>query len=168
MHGHPRASSQRDSRRDGQVAQGVVDDGFDGFADKGLDQQRLGFLLGKAAGAQIEQEAFVECAGGGAMAAGASSAKISSSGLLSASASSDSSNARVIILASVFCASGRTMMRPWNTEWARSSTTARKTSRLEQFGTVWSMNSVVSACWLAVEQVDAVGLDLRAFARRIR
>src|ERR1700722_7740449 len=41
-----------------------------------------------------------------------SSAKISSSGLLSASASSDNSSARVIILASVFCAFLRTMMRP--------------------------------------------------------
>ena len=70
MHAHPRASSQRSPRGDRQIAQVVVDDGFDRLADEGLDQQRLRVLLRQAAGAQIEQQRFIQRAGGRAMAAG--------------------------------------------------------------------------------------------------
>ena len=47
-------------RQNHQIAQIVVDDGFGGFADKGLDQQGLGFLLGQAARTQVEQQALIE------------------------------------------------------------------------------------------------------------
>ena len=69
MHAHPRAASQRCAAEIAARA-GVAGDGLDGLADEGLDQQRLGFLLGKAARPQIEQQALVERAGGRAMAAG--------------------------------------------------------------------------------------------------
>ena len=55
--------------------------------------------------------------------------------------------ARVIILASVCCAPGLTMMRPWNTPWASSSSTDLNTSRLWQLRALWLTTSVVSACW---------------------
>ena len=70
MLGHARRLQPALRGRDREFAQIVIDDGFDRLADEGLDQQRLGFLLGKAAGAQIEQQALVERAGGRAMAAG--------------------------------------------------------------------------------------------------
>ena len=70
MHGHPRASSQRCAVAIASFAQVVAGNGFDGLADEGLNQERLGFLFGKAPGAQIKQQAFVERAGGGAVTAG--------------------------------------------------------------------------------------------------
>src|ERR1700693_825992 len=52
-----------------QIAQVIAGDLFDRFADKRLDQQRLGLLLGEAARPQIKQQAFAARAGGRAMAA---------------------------------------------------------------------------------------------------
>jgi hypothetical protein len=53
-----------------ELAQSVIGNRLDGFPDERLDQQRLRFLLGKAARPQVEQQAFVESAGGGTVTAG--------------------------------------------------------------------------------------------------
>ena len=52
------------------LAQAIIGDLLDGLTDEGLDQQRLGLLFGQAARLQVEQQAVIERAGGGAMAAG--------------------------------------------------------------------------------------------------
>src|SRR6201999_2994439 len=56
--------------RNRQLAQAVIGDLLDRLAYKGLDQQRLGFLLGQTTRTKIEQQAVVERAGGRAMSAG--------------------------------------------------------------------------------------------------
>ena len=77
-----------------------------------------------------------------------SSAKISSSGLLANSASSERSSARLIILESVFCAPGSTMILPWNTPCDWPSIAALKYSWPPQCGAAWLTTSVVSRCCL--------------------
>ena len=67
---HPRADRESAlGRRYREFAKCVIGDLLDRLADEGLDQQRLGFLFGKPARAQVEQQAVVERAGGGAVSA---------------------------------------------------------------------------------------------------
>ena len=77
-----------------------------------------------------------------------SSAKISSSGLLANSALSERSSARLIILESVFCAPGSTMILPWKTPCDWPSIAALKYSWPPQRGAAWLTTSVVSRCCL--------------------
>ena len=147
MHGHPRAASQRCAAAIASSRRSSLTIDFDGLADEGLDQQRLRFLLGKPARAQVEQQALVERAGGGAMAAGDVVGEDLELRLVVGLGLVGQQQRPRHHLGVGLLRVGRTMMRPWNTEWPRSSTTARNTSRLAQFGTAWSMNSVVSACW---------------------
>ena len=70
MRAHARALQPALGDADHVLAQIVIGDLFDRFAHESLDQQRLGLLLGQAARPQIEQQAVVERAGGGAVAAG--------------------------------------------------------------------------------------------------
>src|SRR6476620_1314226 len=105
------------------------------LADKGLDQQGAGLVLGNAAGPEVEPWPHTT-----------SSAKISSSGFESNSAVSESSSACATCLPSVFCAPGETIILPWNTPRASLSSTALNSSRLTQRGTRCSTSSVVSQC----------------------
>ena len=115
-----------------RVAQARVLDALDRLADEGLDQQRLGLLRRDAARHQVEQQILVELARGRAVAALHVVGENFELRLVVGLGVSDSSSACVAILASVFCASARTMILPWKTPRLSPSSTVLNTSRLWQ------------------------------------
>jgi len=94
-----------------------------------------------------------------------SSAKISSLPLVVGLRIVGQQQRPVIILASVFCASGLTTIRPWNTGVpAILSTDSAKdlTAGTARHRVIHEQRGV--GVLLAVEEIDAVGFDPRAFA----
>ena len=115
-----------------RVAQPGMLDALDRLTDEGLDQQRLGFLRRNAARLEIEQKVIVERAGGRAMATlHIVSVDFQLRLAIGLGVLGQAQRMRAI-LASVFCALGATVMRPWKTLRLSPSSTDLKISRLVQ------------------------------------